>query len=195
MSEQPLISKVLLVEDDPATRKVVEQVLREEGYEVLALETVGEGLAALEDQSDIDLVLTDVCLPDGTAVALAEAARGISLDLPVVAMSGASDAPTAFELARLGVRRFLRKPFTVPELLATLKSSVEEPPPLERMAEFVVGQSSLPAAQAQVRGAMVHRAILRSRGNRQRAAKLLGISRQTVHTIVGPKGPRPKRDN
>jgi len=186
------LPKILLVEDDPATRRVVEQVLRDEGYEVQSQETVGEGLAILTHQTDIGLLLTDVCLPDGTATALAEAARRVSLDLPVVAMSGAADASLAFELARLGVRRFVRKPFTVPELLVALKSAMEEGSPLERVAELAVGQSSLPAAQAQVKGAMVQRAIMRARGNRRRAAQLLGISRQTVHSLVGPRGPRPR---
>lgn len=188
MSPSPPSSiRVLLVEDDAETRRVVEGLLLDEGYVVATRETLAGGLEALGQGVGWDLLLTDVRLPDGSAAALAEAAQQLSFTLPVVAMSGATDAPGAFELARLGVRRFLRKPFSVPDLLSALASALAEAPPLERVAELAVGQHSLPEAQAQVKEAMIHGALERSGGNRRQAAQLLGISRQTVHSLVGPR--------
>ncbi|RZO63017.1 MAG: response regulator [Sandaracinaceae bacterium] len=107
--------RVLLVEDDRSVRVVISRVLEAHGWSVSAVATLREGLAALATDG-FDLVMTDLELPDGDGLQMAERAGARSV--PVVVVSGhRSDG----SLQRLSVHRgyrVVRKPFHRRELLA-----------------------------------------------------------------------------
>lgn len=114
---------ILVVEDDPFIRRLLVSVLSAAGYRT---ESVADGTLALrilEDEPEIDMVLTDLSMPGipGTAVAgyLAENRPGVK----VVCMSG-DPHPHDPELRNLLDRRqaeFLPKPFTPSQLLQLVK--------------------------------------------------------------------------
>jgi PAS domain S-box-containing protein len=111
---------VLLVEDQRAVREVLAQLLREAGYQVLE---AGSGAAALTvaGQRSIDLLITDIVMPDMSGGELLERMRADRPELPVVCMSGyAGDQvdPRSTPSARTA---FLAKPFLPEELLSTLR--------------------------------------------------------------------------
>jgi PAS domain S-box-containing protein len=82
---------VLLVEDDPAVRTYLLEVMAELGYRVLEAPDARSGLSAIEDmQNRIDLLLTDVVLPDFNGRELANRARDVRPDLKVLFMTGYS---------------------------------------------------------------------------------------------------------
>src|SRR5579883_302933 len=107
---------VLLVEDQPEVRDVIEASLQGMGYRVLA---APDGVAAqkiLEGDDPIDLLLTDVVMPNGVSgIGLAEAARRLRQDLKIVLVSGyARDEGRAGSVPEEFV--FLEKPFRQDEL-------------------------------------------------------------------------------
>ena len=67
------MSRVLLVEDDPDVRLILEGALFNAGYDVKAAANVRDGLSLL-DSREFDLLLTDGRLPDGTGIELADTA-------------------------------------------------------------------------------------------------------------------------
>jgi CheY-like chemotaxis protein len=109
------VTAVLVVDDEPTLRTVVAELLRDEGYAVVA---VGDGAAALAALAEAipDLVLMDVMMPgmDGYAAFRAMRAHPAGAAAPVVLASAAADPRDL----PAGVAAFLRKPFDLDDLLA-----------------------------------------------------------------------------
>ncbi|MGI8421219.1 MAG: response regulator transcription factor [Gaiellaceae bacterium] len=117
------MARILLVEDEDSVRPLLERILEQNGFDVLAARDGVDALEVLDRCSGgVDLLVTDVLMPRMHAPALAErlAARGDAT--PVLFMSGY----TGGEL-RAGTR-FLRKPFTTAERLSTVRELL---PPFE----------------------------------------------------------------
>lgn len=108
---------VLLVEDEPAVRSLVSRVLRAEGYRVLEAATVGDGLAMGAAMPRLDLVVTDVILPDSDGRALVERLRDHHPDARVLFMSGYSGRVLAEEGRLVDDVQLLAKPFGGKELI------------------------------------------------------------------------------
>ncbi len=76
------IKHILVVEDEPLVAFANEQMLKDSGYEVVAtVDTASDALAAIEGAEELDLVLADISLSDGSGVEVAEAAgrRGVAV--------------------------------------------------------------------------------------------------------------------
>lgn len=119
----PQRHSILVIEDDPVIRRLLVSVLSTEGYRI---ESVADGTLALrilEDDPEIDLVLTDLAMPGMTGTAVAEHLAENRPEVKVVCMSG---NPHAHEraLRSLLERRlvdFLPKPFTPLQLLQLIR--------------------------------------------------------------------------
>ncbi|MBL8940311.1 MAG: PAS domain-containing protein [Archangium sp.] len=108
---------VLLVEDDASVREVAQRLLVGAGYQVRAADGVTSAKALAATLGRVDLLLTDVVMPDGSGRELADALLERSPGLQVLFMSGYTDD----EVMRRGVRdgqvKLLQKPFTPTTLL------------------------------------------------------------------------------
>ena len=83
---------ILLVEDDAKVRQLVEGVLREHGFQVVVCENVSQAIALCKERAmPIDLLLTDVVMPDMSGPELAEELGKLRPGLKVVYMSGYAD--------------------------------------------------------------------------------------------------------
>jgi DNA-binding NtrC family response regulator len=110
------------VEDDANVRKLVEGVLREHGFQVVASENVVEAIALCKERdAAIDLLLTDVVMPDMSGPELAEELAKLRPGLKVVYMSGYADNA----VVRHGVLKpgaaFIEKPFVAETLTEKLR--------------------------------------------------------------------------
>ncbi len=121
---------VLLVEDDPSVRRLVARVLRNGGQRVLEAGSVREALEKLEEEGEIDLIITDLILPDASGLELAnilDRERAHEEMVPIILMSGYSQE----EAGPLGDQEhrvtFLPKPFRVEELEGAVHRSLEAP--------------------------------------------------------------------
>ncbi len=119
---------VLIVEDEPAVRKLAGRVLRERGYTVLEAEDGNAALRFLERGDPIDLLLSDAILPGGGGRELAELIRERAPGLPVLFMSGhATPALTRRGILRSDVE-LLEKPFTAASLARKVRAVLDHAP-------------------------------------------------------------------
>jgi DNA-binding response OmpR family regulator len=114
----PAPTHVLVVEDDPSVRGLLESLLQGEGY---AVETASDGIGGLVKVAAQRpaLILLDVMMPDLGGVRVLEELQGdpATADIPVIAVTGKLDA-VPFLVSRLGEANVIPKPFAVAELLA-----------------------------------------------------------------------------
>ncbi|MCR9244454.1 MAG: response regulator [bacterium] len=116
---------VLVVDDEHEVRSVATRMLEESGFRVQSAASGRDALARFEsDRESIDLVLTDLTMPDVDGAALLQAIRQRAPDTPVVLMSGHAEERLATELASRGWSGFLQKPFTAEGLVNRLVSAI-----------------------------------------------------------------------
>ena len=121
--------KILLVDDDDLFGDMIEKALIMFGYEV-ARSRDGKAALKLFDPAAVDLVLTDMIMPDMEGVELVLALRRQHPGVKVIAISGGgSNEPAAYlKIARqIGALRTLAKPFPLETLRATLKECLAAP--------------------------------------------------------------------
>ncbi len=108
---------VLLVEDEQAVRTIVGEMLRRHGYNVLEAASPSVAFALFEqNRSSIDLLLSDVIMPEMNGPALAQRLIGLQPDLRILFMSGYVD--TVGQMDRISPHiGFLAKPFHATELV------------------------------------------------------------------------------
>ena len=121
----PVAATILLVEDEAPVRKMTALMLEHAGYTVLAASTPSEASAIFDvEPSRIDLLLTDVVMPEMHGPALAERLAARRHDLRVLFVSGYSDAMPGSP-AGAGTRPgFLPKPFTSEELIGAVRNAL-----------------------------------------------------------------------
>jgi signal transduction histidine kinase/ligand-binding sensor domain-containing protein/CheY-like chemotaxis protein len=114
---------ILLIEDDENVLQFTTSSLKELGYVV---KSYTSGSAALKDISgdhfEIDLVITDIVMPDMNGKEVAERIRAINPDVPILMVSGYADDNISQEEIRKYGYHFMRKPFTIVELSQKLHS-------------------------------------------------------------------------
>jgi len=122
MSSGPM---VLLVDDDPAVRRAVGGLLRDEGYRVEEAESAAQAFAALSgERAAPSAVVLDVRMPGETGLQLlARLPRPLSA--PVIVLSGEASAGEAVEALRLGATDFVEKPPTAERVLTALRNALQ----------------------------------------------------------------------
>jgi two-component system cell cycle sensor histidine kinase/response regulator CckA len=118
--------RVLVVEDDPAVRASLEEILGVLGYRVTGVAGCEEASRASE-QTDFDLLLSDYVLPDGSGTDIAEELRERWPGLKVIVMSGYAQDAAVGEQATLGNLHFLQKPFTARALGDAVRDALNVP--------------------------------------------------------------------
>jgi PAS domain S-box-containing protein len=111
---------ILVVEDSDPVRRSVCEILRVNGYEVVEASRARAGLEIV-DAGGIDLVLTDVVMPEMPGTELEAALRKSHPDLPVLFMSGFTDGPGPID----DPARLIEKPFTSANLLSKLQHALK----------------------------------------------------------------------
>jgi len=116
---------VLLVEDEPVVREITGQVLTHAGYDVLESNGPREALlVAHQHPGKIDLLLTDVVMPEMNGVELADRLQNLQPDLITVLMSGYAECDVLQKI-RSGSAMHIQKPFTIDTLLARVAEALQ----------------------------------------------------------------------
>lgn len=114
--------KILLAEDDPALRANFARQLDHMGHDVRAFSGGADLIAAVEaDAPSVDMVWTDLVMPDGDGFDVIRAARVHLPGVPILVVSGAAEADLLLSAFRLGADHFLPKPFSAAELSAVIR--------------------------------------------------------------------------
>ena len=116
---------VLVIDDEEALRSVLSEALELEGYEVELAGDGEEGLKRL-DQRAFDVVLLDLRMPKKQGLTVLQAVQAEYSSLPVIVISGLA-RDNEFDKAReAGAFACVKKPFDMNELLATVKSALDQ---------------------------------------------------------------------
>lgn len=120
------MSKILIIEDEAAIRRVLVKILTEENaaYEVLEAEDGLKGMELIKDQ-DFDLILCDIKMPKMDGVEVLEATKKIKPEIPIVMISGHGDLDTAVNTMRLGAFDYISKPPDLNRLLNTVRIALD----------------------------------------------------------------------
>jgi DNA-binding NtrC family response regulator len=118
--------KILVVDDEADIRRLLQEILMEEGYEVEVAADARQARAARARQAP-DLVLLDIWMPDTDGITLLREWSSDAPDnnCPVVMMSGHGTVETAVEATRLGAFDFIEKPVSLAKLLRTVERALE----------------------------------------------------------------------
>lgn len=118
--------RILIVEDDVDLRELIEEIFEDENFQTA---TVANGRIALEHISDetqiIDLIVTDLQMPEMKGDELLEAVRRTRAETPVIVITAFGSVENAVELVKKGAFQYLTKPFQTKELIAAAKSALE----------------------------------------------------------------------
>ncbi len=116
------VGRILLVEDDDEVAALVNEMLKQLGYEVTRAATGAAALGALADGRAVDLIFSDVMMPGGmSGVELAREIKRRRADIPILLTSGYSEA-AAREAGAAGVQ-ILPKPYRIEDLAAALNAA------------------------------------------------------------------------
>lgn len=112
---------ILVVDDEPNIREVVELYLRREGFEV---EVVGDGVAALAaiERKPPDLIVLDLMLPGLGGIQVTRKLRQDAQEIPIIMLTAKSDEADRVAGLELGADDYLTKPFSPKELVARVKA-------------------------------------------------------------------------
>ena len=110
---------VVVIEDEAAVRKIVADLLEQNGYKVLSFSDAEPALHAVNFDT-IDLIITDLAMPTrGEEAILTLRSSGITA--PIIVLSGALTDGEAVSLQAIGVNHVLPKPFKMKTLLDTVQ--------------------------------------------------------------------------
>ena len=121
------MSKILIIEDEAAIRRVLSKILSEESdnYQVEDAEDGVQGYEKIKN-NDYDLVLCDIKMPKMDGVELLEAVKKIKPEIPIVMISGHGDMETAINTMRLGAFDYISKPPDLNRLLNTVRNALDK---------------------------------------------------------------------
>ena len=120
------MSKILIIEDEAAIRRVLTKILSEENdsYKVEEAEDGLQGIEKVKNE-DYDLILCDIKMPKMDGVEVLEAVKKIKPEIPMVMISGHGDLETAINTMRLGAFDYISKPPDLNRLLNTVRNALD----------------------------------------------------------------------
>jgi DNA-binding NtrC family response regulator len=118
------MSRILVVEDEPVTRRVLHNLLKTHGFDVQEAATVQEGEAAFR-ASVPDLVLIDYQLPDGDGLQLLETLHRVDQRVPLIMLTSHSSLDLAVRAVKAGAEQFIAKPFDASVLILVVQRTLE----------------------------------------------------------------------
>ncbi len=116
-----MIENILLVEDQPSIRHLLKNWLTETGYKVTTAKDGNEALKAIQNDSSLHLVISDILMQNMDGLDMPQKCHEISPNLPVVLMSGYARDENMIEALRGGACDYLVQPFEKNQLLGVIQ--------------------------------------------------------------------------
>ena len=116
---------ILVVDDEPGVRSMLEAILKDEGYRVSSVGTGEDGVAAAGD-GGFDALLLDIWLPGIDGIETLTRLKSQGVDAEVVMISGHGTIETAVRATKLGAFDFIEKPLSLEKTLLVLRNALRQ---------------------------------------------------------------------
>src|SRR5512134_1231744 len=116
--------RVLIVEDEPAQRRILEEIVKRSGFDVLTTESGAKGLDILRAPggATIELVVLDLMMPEMGGIEFLEHLQGVRGDLPVIVQTSQGSIETVIKAMRAGADDFVVKPVSPERLKVSMQN-------------------------------------------------------------------------
>ena len=130
-----MMTRILIVDDEPSIRKVLSAYLQQGGYSVAAVASAEEGLQCFE-KNDIDLVIVDLRLEEGMdGLEFIQECKARRSRVPLIMITAYGTTNIAVQAMKEGAYDFVSKPFDFADLLDTVKNALADTVPLQKAGE------------------------------------------------------------
>lgn len=131
--------KVLYVEDEIFLAKIVSETLQSKGFDVT---TVNDGGDALKQfgQTQPDVCVLDIMLPNKDGFTIADEIREKNTEVPIIFLSAKSATQDVVNGFRIGANDYIRKPFSMEELIVRIENVLRHKQDVVEEEEFSIGQ-------------------------------------------------------
>jgi len=121
-------TKLITVDDEMLNAKGIEQLIQRQIDEVEMVGTFFDSLEALEflKHNKVDIVITDIRMPELNGLELIREIREIDKNIEIIICTGYASFEYAKEAMKYGVKHFLQKPISIPELIQSISSSITD---------------------------------------------------------------------
>jgi DNA-binding NtrC family response regulator len=118
------MSNILIVEDEPKMRRLLEISLGEDGHNVQTVQDAETGLKFLQ-RNGIDLIVTDLKLPGMNGLEFLQEAKRWNASVPIVVMTAYGTVETAVEAMKAGASDYVLKPFSMAEIRLVISKELD----------------------------------------------------------------------
>jgi two-component system response regulator PilR (NtrC family) len=168
-----MTEKILVVDDEPSMREMLGIMLRKEGFDVLLAESRAMAAAVLS-RGPVDMVITDVKLPDGDGIEILRHVKAATAETVVIVMTAYGSTQTAVAALKLGAQDYLIKPFDIEELKIVVRSALHK----QRLEEENL------LLKAELRGQHALDGIVGASGSMKRVFDLIRSIAPTSSTVL-----------
>lgn len=122
------MARILVVDDDPMMRDLVTLVAEKDGHEIFSAEDGVKATLVLRAQP-VELIITDIMMPGMDGFGVVQVAKEVQPDARIIVASGVSEKVpehlTEVAFRKLGVDRFIPKPYRASQLRAAIREALE----------------------------------------------------------------------
>jgi len=118
------MNTILIVDDEKSMRDVLSIMLRKQGYSVKTAES-GEQAKRQIEQEHVDLVITDIAMPDGDGIDLLRSIKQTSPSTAVIMITAYASPKSAVESLKLGALDYITKPFDIEEIRLVVRQALD----------------------------------------------------------------------
>lgn len=119
--------RILLVDDEPSLVKMITQMLKRSGYEVIGKTSSTSALKTFKETPEqFDLVISDITMPEMSGDQLAQAIKQVRPETPVILCTGHSNRMDENKAKSMGIEAFITKPFQKQDIANTVQNVLDE---------------------------------------------------------------------
>ncbi len=118
------MNKILVADDEVSMIEMLEIMLAQEGYSIVSAGSTEEAIALL-DKEDIDLIISDIKIPEKGGISILRASMQKDRSRPVIMITAHASADTAVEAMKIGAYDYITKPFNVDEIKIIIRNALE----------------------------------------------------------------------
>jgi CheY-like chemotaxis protein len=123
------MAKILVIDDEPGIRDLLDTLLRRKGYDVVVAESGQKGLDLFR-QEHPDIIVLDLKMPEMDGLTVLRQIRGLDPRIPVIILTGAGTPETEQQVRAMGVTEYVEKEFSLHLLGDSLRRLLKTPDPV-----------------------------------------------------------------